>query len=177
MKKAFYIFCAALFFVPKMNAQDFYTISVKDINNQVVKFDDFRGKKVLLVTISTDTSFFKTFSEFKTIAGDSLVIVGIPACESGFTSADLPRISAIYGSLNIVILQNQYVKKSSLQGQSNLFQWLTKRENNHHFDVDVKGFGDKFFVSEDGDLYASFNSDIDFSNAVIKRVIARKKHS
>jgi hypothetical protein len=46
------------------------------------------------------------------------------------------------------------VKKGSGTAQAELMKWLTDYKRNGHFDTDVQGAGDKFFVSETGKLYA-----------------------
>lgn len=48
----------------------------------------------------------------------------------------------------ILIAEGMKVKKGTRQ--SSLFQWLTNKDMNHHFDKDLEDVGNKFYIYEKG---------------------------
>jgi hypothetical protein len=40
-----------------------------------------------------------------------------------------------------------------------------------HFDIDVKGSGQKFFVSENGELYGVFGPEVNLSAKLLNRML------
>jgi glutathione peroxidase-family protein len=57
-------------------------------------------------------------------------------------------------NIGIIVTQPLKVKKANGAQQHPLFAWLTKGSENLHFDKDVEGEGQLFFVSGKGTLYS-----------------------
>ena len=66
-----------------------------------------------------------------------------------------------------------HVSKTAGTSQASLFQWLTHKEENRHFDQDVAGTGYKFFVDETGRLYAVLGPGIRLSSPVINKILSK----
>jgi glutathione peroxidase len=164
-------------------ADEIYNLSVKRINGETVSFNNYRGKKMLFIILpysAQDTS--ASSNEIATLQakyGDSLVIVGVPGIETGFESTHQTSLQQRFASntgSNFILAEGMKVKKTSGEQQSALFQWLTKKDRNKHFDQDVLGTGHKFFVDESGELYAVLGPQTKLSKSIITRVLDKKRN-
>lgn len=158
---------------------DLYKVEVKTIDGDKVNLSDFKGKKILFVTLPVvdgDTSLsVSELIKLETKYYSSLVVIGIPAEDLGYKTEDKLKTKKLYKDQkpNFIILEGMKVKKTSGADQSLLFQWLTSKDKNRHFDQDIQGAGQKFFVDEKGELYAVMGSAISLSNPVIEKILSK----
>ncbi len=154
-----------------------YDITLTTIDGNKIELDQYKGKKLLILLLPLSaretTVFINDIARLQSKYKNSLVVIGIPAEEAGYKTQDAGELKLIYKDIaaNIIITEGQKVKKGT--GQSSLFQWLTSKDKNHHFDQDVRGVGSKFFVDEKGDLYAVIGPYLPLSNPLIDRILSR----
>jgi len=66
-----------------------YSFQITDINNNTINFNDFQGKKLLLVNIATGSTRVSQLSQLEQLNqkyGDSLVIIAFPSNSFGHES-------------------------------------------------------------------------------------------
>jgi glutathione peroxidase len=159
---------------------DVYSLPLKNIDGATVDLSQYKNKKILFIILSLSSSdttvTAKELSQLLTKYPSSLQVIGVPAVETGFHSGDESRIKALYMNMgsNFTLAEGMKVKKGT--DQQSVFQWLTNRDKNHHFEQDVQGVGSKFFVDESGELYAVIGSHLKLSNTLIDRIVTMKKH-
>jgi glutathione peroxidase len=159
---------------------DIYSVPVNSINGSTIDLGNFRGKKILFVVLppSPQDSVItgKELLDLESKYANSLVVIGILAEETGFKKANAESAISSYKDhkSNFLLAEGMKVKKAAGKEQSALFQWLTNKNKNRHFDADVQGVGHKFFVDETGDLYAVMGPQIKLSNPVIERILSRQ---
>jgi glutathione peroxidase len=158
----------------------FYSLSCTGINNETIPFEQYKGKKVLVIVLplAANDSSMVTLQQLSGLAGkhkDSLVIIGVPGEEFGYTDSNKEQVKNLYANMpaNFMLTAGMKVTKSSGQEQAALFQWLTDVKKNRHFDRNVSGVGDKFFINGHGQLYAVFGPGFQLSNPVIETVLSR----
>jgi glutathione peroxidase len=162
------------------NPDDIYGIPLKNIDGATIDLNIYRGRKIMLVILplSTQDNSIST-TELISIENqfDSLIVIGVPAEEMGFTSADKGKIKSLYRNqgTNFILTEGMEVKKSAGPAQATIFQWLTNKSRNHHFNNDVSGTGDKFFVDEKGKLYGEINSQFRLSDPTINRILSKPR--
>ena len=178
MKSLFSIICITTFF-SFCYFDDIYNLSIKTIEGNKVELSIYRGKKILfvilLLTAEDTTMSVSALETLQKKYANSLVIIGIVAAETGFIKADEIKIKSLYKDMKpgFLISEAIKVKKAAGNEQSSLFQWLTHKDKNRHFDNDAKGVGHMFFVDETGNLYAVMRPGIKLSNPVIERILAK----
>jgi glutathione peroxidase len=156
---------------------DIYSLSLKSIDGEKIELSKFRGKKMLFIILplskSDSTISINEISQLQSKYQSSLVVIGIPAEETGFKKEEEGKLKKLYkdAAANFIITDGMKVKKGT--GQSSLFEWLTNKDKNHHFDKDVQGVGSKFFVDEAGELYAVMGPQLKLTSPVIDKIIAR----
>ncbi|HWJ25822.1 MAG TPA: hypothetical protein VNS32_04715 [Flavisolibacter sp.] len=156
-----------------------YSIVVKTIDGSKTELSQFKGKKMLFIVLplsKQDSAVsINDIVQLQTKYQSSLVVIGIPSEEAGFKIGQEASLKKFYkeSGANFIITEGMKVQKGT--DQSSLFNWLTSREKNHHFDRDVQGVGTKFFVDERGELYAVFGKQMKLNNPIIDKVIARQR--
>ena len=156
-----------------------YSIHITTINGQDKSMEDFKGKKILIVVLPTtkapnDSAFLRTIDSVSRNYSDRLSIIGVPSIEDGYNSSRLNELKNYYQSIlgdRITLTRGMYTKKTSGDNQGELFSWLTHVEKNDHFNDDVDGAGQKFFISERGELYGSIIPEGKLSAKVLHRLV------
>lgn len=157
----------------------FYSLLFRTVEGRTIDVSTFKGRKVMFVILplsEQDTTVsIRELKELSKKHDTSLVIVGIGAEETGFKKGDGIKLKDIVAerSNSFFITEGIKVKKAAKEGQAPLLQWLTNHNNNKHFDNDASGIGQKFFVDEEGDLYAVMGPEVKLSNPVIERILGK----
>jgi hypothetical protein len=170
-----YLIAVLLFFGPKMVVPPSiyeYKLDLNDGSN--LKISDLKGKKILFLPISGPSPDFSYLSYLAQLqaTNKNLVVVAVPAMEKehGGKDVDLSQAGKSIGN-GILISKPFYTNKSSGGSQKDLFQWLTRKELNGHFDVDNGLYDFMFVVSETGNLFAVLPKGVEES--VLKAVIVQ----
>jgi len=159
--------------------EDIYSLSVKTIEGKSIDLSNFKGKKMLFIMLpssANDSSAAATeLSVLLTKYNSDLVVIGIPAKETGIGNMDEKKLGSLYMNQpdNFILTESMQVKKEVADQQSSLIQWLTNKDKNGHFDQDKLEPGHKFFVDEAGELYAVMGPETKLSNAVIDKILSK----
>jgi glutathione peroxidase len=155
-----------------------YSFTIKTIDGNTIELSQFKGKKLLFIllpiSVQDSTVSVDQIGRLQTKYQGSLVIVGVPAVEAGYKTQDTGKLKKIYSdeAANIMITEGMKVKKGN--GQVSLFQWLTDKSENRHFNQDVEWtVGSKFFVDETGELYAVMGPQLSLKSPLIDKIIGR----
>jgi glutathione peroxidase len=159
---------------------DIYSLALHSIDGKKIDLASYKGKKMLFVICPLkvgDTAVtIQELNAFQAKYEKTVAVIGILAAEEGYKKsmdADLRKLFKGHQS-NFLLAEGMNVRKAAGGEQASLFQWLTNKSKNSHFDQDVQGIGQKFFVDEQGELYAVLGAQIRLSNPVIERVLARQ---
>lgn len=141
-------------------SQSIYTYSVPKIEGGTQAVSSYQNKKLLIITLPTqqsagNDSLLHSLDSLRAANAGALQIIAVPSYEDGFTPAAKSSLQTWYRSIlntAIVITDGLYTRKTSGSQQHGLFQWLTNKDKNGHFNNDVTGPRMKFFVWTDGNL-------------------------
>lgn len=152
------------------DCQGLYDHSFKDINNKNVHLKDFAGKKLLFIIlpVSATDSLVAQLKNFVASYGDKVQVIGVLSQEDGHSKSRKADIMTSYQNIRILITDVMGSKKGN--GQEPVMKWLTNKNENGHFDMDAKGPGQKFFVNEQGQLYAVLGQ-LPLSSPFINKII------
>lgn len=154
-----------------------YRIAIKNIDGNTIALSQYKGKKLLFILLplsAQDTTVsIKDIARLQTKYQSSLIVIGVPPEEAGYKAENAEKLKKAYrdAGANFIIAEGMKMKKGT--GQSPLFQWLTNKDMNRHFDHDVRGVGSKFFVDEGGELYAVMGPELALTNPLMDRILAR----
>lgn len=155
----------------RADCQVIYDQSFNDINSRNVNLNDFAGKKLLFIILpgSITDSLNSRLKNFMTTYGDKVQVIGVPSQEDGYSEDSKAAMQALCQNTGILVTEAMVTRKGS--GQSPLMKWLTNKNENGRFDMDVKGPGHKFFVNEQGKLYAVLAGKLPLSSPFINKIV------
>ena len=168
----------SLFLVLLLTIDGIYSIQITTINGADKSLSVFQGKKILVVVLPTsqrsqDSAFLKTIDSIAHNYSSSLSVIGVPSFEFGYNAENARTLRHFYNGLlgqRVTITEGMYVRKTSPM-QHELFRWLTRKEKNVHFDEDVEGIGEKFFINEGGDLYAIVGPNAILTQRLLQKLL------
>jgi glutathione peroxidase len=143
----------------------FYYLKAKTGGGKEVDFNDFKGKKVLLVNTASNCGYTQQYEELQelhTINGDNLVILAFPANdfreqEKG-DDKEIEQFCKVNFGITFPLMQKSSVVKS--QEQNEVFKWLTDKTKNGWNNKQPEWNFAKYLVDEEGVLTHYFSTKI-----------------
>jgi hypothetical protein len=140
----------------------------------------YAGKNVLLISLpivqdSTGLAMLTSIDSIAAANTSTLQVIGIPSVEDGFLPANRASLLQWYRSIlnnRVLISDGLQTHKTSASNQHALFGWLTQVGKNGVFDIDAEGPGQKFFVNEEGKLYAVLSPLTPLSSRVVSKILS-----
>jgi glutathione peroxidase len=143
----------------------FHELSIKAIDGKsVIKFSDFKGKKVICVNTASECGFTpqyegleKLYEKYK----DRLVIIGFPCNQFGEQEPKAADHIAEFCKRRYGVTF-PLAEKSDVKGehQNEVYRWLTSKSFNKTKDVDIRWNFGKFLVDENGKFVEYYPSQV-----------------
>ena len=155
-----------------------YDYSFTSIEGNNVSLSSYQQKTIIIATLPVTVSaennqHLARLDSLSRAHPSTLVMIGVPSVEDGYTEQNTESLKTWYRTYlgnQFVISKGMYTHKTSAN-QHPLFKWLTDKNLNMHFDMDVEGIGDQFFISENGTLYGVLGPEAKWSNNTFSRLI------
>lgn len=155
--------------------QEFYLFELTDISGRTISLKDYRGKKVLIIlsnSSSPDSLRVNKISKIIKEFGSKLTTIVIPISDFSSTSLDNSKgYLKKYQKEGIIVTETIIAKKTSQQ-QSVFLKWLTSKDKNNRFDIDVQVPFQMFAISEKGRLYAVMAGNNDIDKGYLRDILA-----
>ena len=155
-----YLICSIIFF-GSFFTTSIYSYTVQSIDGSTINFEDFHGKKIMLVNIATGSpkaSQLRELQQLQEQYSDSLVIVGFPSDsfdkEAG-SNREIERSCREFYQVDFLLAAKAQVKGEYIQP---IYQWLTSSSQNGQIDSEVKADFQKYIISSSGELIGVFSS-------------------
>ena len=176
MKKIFPILSFAI--VVSLSFNSIYDYSFTTIEGDTKTLGNYRQKKIVIITLpineTTETTrYLQRLDSLSKAHSSQLIMIGVPSFEDGYSASKKNTLKSWYRSKigsQVIIAQGMYTRKVS-GGQNQIFKWLTDKDLNTHFDIDVNGYGHQFFISETGELYGNIISEAKWSNRIFRELV------
>lgn len=154
-------------------------------NNQFTTLDnrshtlaEFKGKRIMIVVLPTskstaDSAILSIINLFGSQNADNVTIIGIPSIEDGYATAIAANFNGWYQKLlgpNIIITAGMNSRKSGAQ-QHPVLAWLTHAVKNGHFDQDIAGPGQIYFINETGQLYGEVSPAVSITTKILNKIL------
>ena len=138
----------------------FYDLKMVSLSGDTIPFQNFRGKKVLLVNTASKCGFTPQYAELETLHqkfGDKLQIIGFPANnfmnqEPG-TEEEIAEFCERNYGVSFMMSEKVSVKGHD---QHLVYQWLTQKEKNGWNRKSPDWNFHKYLVDENGELESVF---------------------
>ena len=146
----------------QLSPESFYEIKINSIEGELIDFNNFKGKKVLIVNVASFcgfTSQYKALEQLSNDFKDNLVVLGVPCNQFGGQEPnDEKQIQDFceknYG-VSFLLSEKVDVKGSK---QHPLYQWLSNKKLNGKLNSSVKWNFQKYLIDENGQLLNYFLS-------------------
>ena len=155
----------------------FYSLPARLNDGSVVKLEEFRGKKILLVNTASDCGYTGQYTGLEQLYQEhieKLVVIGIPANdfkeqEKGSDEEIASFCKRNFG-VSFPLLQKATVIRGS--GQHEIFQWLTNKNKNGWNDQAPTWNFCKYLVDEQGKLIYFFAPSVEPMSTEMQQAIA-----
>ena len=143
----------------------FYSLKSIDNNGNEINFEQFKGKKILVVNTASDCGFTAQYEELEKLYNqhkDSLVIIGFPSNdfkeqESGTDEQIATFCKANYGVTFLLMKKTIVIKNNE---QNDVFKWLSDKTKNGWNNQQPQWNFSKYLINESGVLLNYFPSAI-----------------
>ncbi|HMU45637.1 MAG TPA: glutathione peroxidase [Chitinophagaceae bacterium] len=143
----------------------FYSLTAQLNNGELLDFNAFRGKKVLLVNTASNCGFTGQYDDLEKISRkykDNLVVLGFPANdfkeqEKG-TDEEIAQFCKIHYGVSFPLMKKSVVTRS--EEQNPVYQWLTHAEKNGWCNKQPSWNFSKYLVNEKGHLVNYFDPSV-----------------
>ena len=145
------------------NAQSFYDLEATTIDGKIFKFEDLKGKKVMLVNTASKCGFTPQYEDLEKLyemyKDSNFVLIGFPANdflkqEPG-TNEEIKSFCTLNYGVTFPMMAKIHVKGKAIHP---VYQWLTQKEKNGAFDSKIKWNFQKYIIDENGKLLQVFYS-------------------
>ncbi len=157
----------------------FYTLSMKDINGNDFKFENLKGKKVLIVNTASDCGFTAQYDALEKLSQqykDKLVVIGFPANDFKQQETSNNQNIANFCKKNYGVSFPLMEKSSVIKGshQNEVHKWLSDMTINGWCHQEPSWNFCKYLVNENGVLTHYFPMIVDpLSLEVTSAIVAQ----
>lgn len=157
-------FAAVSFTSKNPDPMSIYDFKVEAIDGSEIDFNDFKGKKILIVNTASKCGYTKQYAQLEDLyqnKKDELVVIGFPANNFGGQEPGSNSDIAEFCQKNFGV-SFPMAAKVSVKGadQHALFEMLTSTEN-PDFKGEINWNFEKFLIDENGKLIRRYRSGVD----------------
>jgi len=175
----FILITICFFLTSAICVESVYTHSVTSIEGVNKPLNVYQGKKLLIVTLpiqqnNSSDSLLQSLDSINTAYMGTLIIIAAPSYEDGYTVSLKDSLKQWYRSklsMDIIVTEGLYTRKTSGNQQHPLFKWLTEKARNDHFDRDISGPGEKFIVWITGELIGVLGSQTRIGTSTVNDLL------
>jgi glutathione peroxidase len=142
---------------------DFYSLNAITNSGKEIKFETYKGKKVLLVNLASKCGFTPQYAELEELhqQNKDVIILGFPANNFGAQEPGSDEEIAAFCKINYGVTF-QLFKKDDVKGENKqpVYQWLTDVNKNGWNSEEPKWNFYKYLVDENGNLVNVFSSSV-----------------
>lgn len=157
--------------------QSLFDLFIELNDGKQLKFDSFKGKKIMIVNTASDCGYTAQYAELQRLYENhigKLMVIGFPANDFKKQEKGSDEDIAEFCESNFGITFPLSKKTTVVKGseQHPVFRWLTKREMNGWNDRQPSWNFCKYLVDERGELMSFFPPSVSpLSKAVQKRIV------
>jgi len=141
-----------------------HQFKVRGILGDTIDFTDFKGKKILVVNVASECGFTPQYQQLQELYEQfqhNLMIVACPCNDFGGQEPGSEETIKDFCDTRFKVSFPMTAKLNiTNQPTAPLYEWLTKADKNGVADDEVKWNFHKYLLDEQGQLLASFPSNV-----------------
>ncbi len=152
-----------------------HQFKVKGILGDTINFADFKGKKILVVNVASECGFTSQYQQLQELYEEfqhNLMIVACPCNDFGGQEPGSEETIKAFCDTRFKVSFPMTEKLSIKNNQiAPIYEWLTQANKNGVADDEVKWNFHKYLLDEQGQLLASFPSNVSpLDDCIVKTV-------
>ncbi len=141
--------------------RSFYSLEANSIDGSLIKMDQFKGKKILIVNVASKCGLTPQYSDLEKLYkqySDKMVILGFPANDFLWQEPDRNHEIANFCSKNYSVTFPLF-EKIRVKGSKKheIYQWLTDSNKNGWNEKGPSWNFTKYLINENGKLIKRFS--------------------
>jgi glutathione peroxidase len=156
----------------------FYNLQERANTEALINFEQFKGKKVLIVNTASDCGYTGQYEDLENLYkqyNEGLVVIGFPANdfkeqEKG-SDEEIAEFCRVNYGVTFPLMKKSTVIKSP--GQNKVFQWLTDKNKNGWNDRQPVWNFSKYLVNAEGKLLYYFDPSVSPVSDVVINAISK----
>jgi glutathione peroxidase len=148
---------AGAFVIKGQPTSSIHQYTATSINGKVIKFEDFKGKKLLIVNTASKCGLTPQYEQLQRLheqyKDKGLVIIGFPsndfAHQEPGSNADVESFCQVNYGVSFLMMEKVTVKGENMHP---VYKWLTSKSLNGVMDSHVKWNFQKYLIDENGYL-------------------------
>jgi len=159
-----------------ISAQSFYELEAETIDGELFKFDQLKGKKVMIVNTASKCGYTPQFEDLQKLydeyKGKNFVILGFPSNDflkqDPGTNEEIKNFCTKNYGVSFQMMSKIKVKGKDMHP---VYQWLTEKEKNGFEDSKIKWNFQKYIIDKNGKLVGLFKTKIKpFNEGIINLI-------
>jgi len=142
----------------------FYDLKATSIDGKEINFEQFKGKKVLIVNTASACGYtyqYEGLQKLHDLYGEDVAVLGFPANDFMFQERGSDSDIADFCEKNYGVTFQMFSKITTRgKNQSPIYTWLTNKDLNGWNEKKPTWNFCKYLINEDGDLVAFFDKSI-----------------
>lgn len=157
----------------------FFDLSATDINGQLVKMEQYKGHKIMVVNTASECGFTPQYAKlqelYDTYKDKGFVVIGFPSNDFGGQEPGTEKDIAQFCQKNYGVTFPMMAKVSTKGSEQHaVYNWLANKEQNGVMDTAVKWNFHKYLIDEQGHLVMSLESAVAPTDARVTNWIEGK---
>ena len=145
-------------------SSNFYDLKAVTIDGQEISFEQFKGKKVLIVNVASKCGYtyqYEGLQKLHELYGKKVVVLGFPANDFLFQERGSNEEIAEFCESNYGVTFQMFEKITTKgKKQSPVYHWLSNKELNGWNDQKPSWNFCKYIIDEEGKLIGFFDSKV-----------------
>ena len=147
-----------------MPSSNFYDLKAVTIDGQEISFEQFKGKKVLIVNVASKCGYtyqYEGLQKLHELYGEKVAVLGFPANDFLFQERGSNEEIAEFCEINYGVTFQMFEKITTKgKKQSPVYHWLSNKKLNGWNDQKPSWNFCKYIIDEDGNLVGFFDSKV-----------------
>jgi hypothetical protein len=149
--------------------------NITDVNNKIILIDSLKGTKLLIVVLpsQTDTALNNQLLRFQKTYSQKVKVIGLVNVQPGSPTKEF--YASAYGEASrsgVIVSEGIAGTEKTDNERASMIQWMTTKSNSRQ--QDRYAVGAKFFLSEEGRVYAQLGKEIGLDDPIIKCLVNTK---
>jgi hypothetical protein len=172
MKKILLILLTGVLYI---NSNSQTVRSISDVNDKTFVIDSLKGAKLLIIVLpaQTDTALNNQLLRFQKIYEQKVKVIALVNVQPGMPSRENYATAYSEASrLGVIVTEGIKANEKADNERASIIQWMTGRSNDRQ--KDRYAVGAKYFLSEEGRLYAHLGKATSLDDPLVKCIINTK---